>query len=707
MMFVIALALSLPAALQASAIDLQKNPVRKVVTMLQDMSEKVTAEGKKEEMLFDKFMCYCKNNLGVLEGALAEADAKIKSLELALEANAEKFKQTKADLAEHTASRDEGKDAMNKATSLREKEAATYAKYKEDSDTNIAAMSKAITAINTGMSGSAFLQSQTCDTVKRFAMEKADIPDETRQELLSFLSGSQKAGYAPQSMEIVGIISQMKDTMVKDLADATATENAAIKAYETLMSTKKEEVDTLQAQIEQELKDTGDLQMEAAEMSNDLEETQAGLSADNQFLVEMKKGCATKADEWKEVCKVREQELLALAETIKILNDDDALELFKKTLPGASSSFMQVQESSQNMRMRALAALREAHVRSSKSMHMPARPQFDLIELALNGKSKGFQKVIAMIDDMVKNLQGEQVDDDAKKGYCEKELAEKEDQKKALEGSISDAELAIEEKTGALATLADEIKALEAGINKLDKAVAEATEQRKEESADYEELMSSDTAAKELLLFAKNRLNKFYNPKLYQPPPKKQLSEEDSIVANFAASASLVEISAHRGGDADDAAPPPPPETFGPYTKKSEESGGVIQMIDLLVADLEKEMQVAKVDEDNAQEEYEKLMADSGAKRKQDSKSLTEKKSAKAETQESLESTKNDKKDSKGELMGNAKEIYALHGECDWLMKFYDVRKDARTGEIDALGKAKAVLSGADFSLLQTRALRR
>ena len=40
----------------------------------------------------------------------------------------------------------------------------------------------------------------------------------------------------------------------------------------------------------------------------------------------------------------------------------------------------------------------------------------------------------------------------------------------------------------------------------------EATEQRKEENAEYKELMAGNGAAKELILFAKNRMNKFYNP---------------------------------------------------------------------------------------------------------------------------------------------------------------------------------------------------
>jgi len=327
---------------------------------------------------------------------------------------------------------------------------------------------------------------------------------------------------------------------------------------------------------------------------------------------------------------------------------------------------------------------------------MPSRPELGLIELALNGKQKGFGKVVAMIDSMVKNLKNEQSDDDAKKQYCDSSFDETEDKKKVLEGSISDSSLAIEEMTGAIETMTKDIAELEAGIAQLDKAVAEATDQRKQEAAAYEELVASDTSAKEILLFAKNRLNKFYNPKLYKAPPKEELDSESRIVASFA----LVQVHAHSSDDK--AAPPPPPETFGPYSKKTGESGGVIAMIDLLVGDLEKELQTAKVDEDNAQEEYEAMTADAGDKRKQDSATLTEKKSTKASSEEALEAEKSKKGGLSMELMGLTKEIYALHGECDWLLKFYDARQSARTGEIDALTKAKAVLSGADYSLLQT-----
>jgi len=303
---------------------------------------------------------------------------------------------------------------------------------------------------------------------------------------------------------------------------------------------------------------------------------------------------------------------------------------------------------------------------------------------------------------MVENLKKEQIADETKKEYCDVELDKTEDKKKVLENSLSDSEKAIEDMEGAIASLADEIAALKAGIKALDKSVAEATDLRKEEHADFEDLIASDTAAREILKWAKNRLNKFYNPKLYKPPPKKDLSAEDTIVESFGG-AVLVQVSEHQHSrDQGKAAPPPPPETFGPYQKKSEEGNGVIAMIDLLVADLDKEMQTAKVDEDNAQEEYETLMADSAAKRKADTETMLQKESEKASTEESLDKEKENNADLTKDLLATAEYLASVHGECDWLLKFFDVRKEARTGEIDALTKAKAVLSGADYSLLET-----
>merc|ERR1719160_529419 len=157
----------------------------------------------------------------------------------------------------------------------------------------------------------------------------------------------------------------------------------------------------------------------------------------------------------------------------------------------------------------------------------------ELLSLALNGKKANFDKVIKMIDDMVELLKKEQTEDNNKKEYCEAQFDFADDKKKELERSISDTEKAIDDGKGMIETLAAEIKALEDGITALDREVVKATEQRKDEHEDYVAELAANTAASGIIDFAKNRLQKFYNPKLYKPPPKRELSEEERITLNM------------------------------------------------------------------------------------------------------------------------------------------------------------------------------
>merc|ERR1719517_232738 len=112
-------------------------------------------------------------------------------------------------------------------------------------------------------------------------------------------------------------------------------------------------------------------------------------------------------------------------------------------------------------------------------------------------------------------------------------------------------------------------------------------------------------------------------------------------------------------------------------------------------------MTEATTAENDAQSDYEEMIADAANKRAQDSKSITEKSSMKAAMQEVLEREADANEEAKKDLASTLELIHNLHGECDWLLKYFDVRKAARSSEIDALVKAKAVLNGADFSLLQ------
>merc|ERR1719247_4095932 len=126
------------------------------------------------------------------------------------------------------------------------------------------------------------------------------------------------------------------------MSEARAAESSAVAAYEELMAAKKKEIGALTKSIEEKTSRIGTLSVSVVEMKNDLEDTEQALAEDKKVLATLEKSCSTKTAEFEARVKTRQEELLALADTIKVLNDDDALELFKKTLPSASS-FMQLQ----------------------------------------------------------------------------------------------------------------------------------------------------------------------------------------------------------------------------------------------------------------------------------------------------------------------------------------------------------------------------
>merc|ERR1719191_2240229 len=126
-------------------------------------------------------------------------------------------------------------------------------------------------------------------------------------------------------------------------------------------------------------------------------------------------------------------------------------------------------------------------------------------------------------------------------------------------------------------------------------------------------------------------------------------------------------------------------------------------MMDSILKDLDKEMIEAEAEEKDAQADYEKMMTDSAEKRAEDTKMLTEKQAAKADMEADLNKAKDDKMTTSKELFAMKQYIATLHGECDWLVQYFDARKEARDNEIDAMGKAKSVLMGADYGLLQMK----
>merc|ERR1719197_1368943 len=523
---------------------------------------------------------------------------------------------------------------------------------------------------------------------------------------MDLLQGKQTA---QSSGEITGMLKAMLEEMEGDLATAKKDEATAATGFEELSAAKASEIASATSAIESKTKRSGEVAVEVVQTQDDMEDTQEEVAETQAFIGDLAKQCAEKKGAWTERQKMRAEEISAISEAIKVLNDDDALDLFKKTIPSMLQTGMQFLQKS----TKSSVALRAKGLLMSLVQTGRAHTtQLSLMASALKSKAVDFSKITEQIDGMIDVLGKEQVDDDTQKKFCDEEFTKSAAEKKETEDKLAGLAASIEEMSATVATLKSEIETLTAEIMALDKAVAEATEQRKTDHAAFLQASAESQAAVQLIEAAKNKLNKFYNPTMYKAPERRELTEEERIaVANGAPDPRDAEEATAAPGiagtgiavfaqvrAASNAAPPPPPETFGAYTKKTGKSNGVIKLMDMMIGDVKTDLTESEHAEEMAQKDYENLMASSQKTRATNAESITEKESASSEWMEKIENAKTDQA-STTEALAKVKEYIAgLHSSCDFLVENYDARKEARTNEIEGLKNAKSVLAGANFS---------
>merc|ERR1719199_2242527 len=567
-------------------------------------------------------------------------------------------------------SRAAAKVDLKKAANLRAKESEEYVATSTDMETNIAAMKKAIAALEKGMGSFLQMPSNMVSRVETAVERSSTVDDFQKQDIMALLQGKQ--GYSPQSGQITGMLKAMLDEMSGDLKTTNSDEATAAQGFADLKAAKTSEVNAATSAIEQKTRRSGELAVEIAQTEDDLEDTQAEVAETEKFLGDLGAQCAAKKAEWSERQTMRAEEVSAISEAIGILNDDDSLDLFKKTaLVQKNDGIRLLQGKSHKSNVR-----RARHILVSLTQTgRTHESQFQFLATALKAKAVDFTKITGMIDGMVDVLGKEQSDDDAQKKFCDTELEKAADEKKSTE----------------------------------------------EKLATFVQMAAENQAATALVEKAKNRLFKVYRPGLYKEEARRELTEEERILVNSGQPdprdaeeefmnnggrggiqntgiVSPISFAQVRVATNDGVVPPPPPETFGAYQKKEGKSNGVIALMDMMIKDLKTDHSDAEYAEETAQKDYEKLMAASQKSREQMAESITEKESANAEWGEKIETAKTDQA-STTDALAKLKELIAgLHAECDFLLENYDARKEARTNEVEGLKNAKAVLSGASFA---------
>eukprot|EP00403_Amphidinium_massartii_P013142 CAMPEP_0178410842 /NCGR_PEP_ID=MMETSP0689_2-20121128/21192_1 /TAXON_ID=160604 /ORGANISM="Amphidinium massartii, Strain CS-259" /LENGTH=688 /DNA_ID=CAMNT_0020032039 /DNA_START=56 /DNA_END=2122 /DNA_ORIENTATION=+ len=663
------------AGLSSTAVGEPNRPVTKVITLLKDMAKQLEKEQEEDEEIYEKMACWCETNDKEKTQAIADAESKISQLTSKIEELTATSAELNTEIKNLEQERAKNQESLDKATALRQKQLAEFNAEEKDLLESVQALKAAITVLSKHHGGS-LLQAPRGSVLGVAAtlshemathgeLLKGVLTRSERRKIDAFIQAPQdyfdasptfKQSYAPQSGEIFGILRNMKDTFESNLSDAQKEELANQKAYDELKAAKEAEIAAGTAQINTKTEELANTDLKNAQAKQDIEDTRASLSADEQFLMMLKEKCAMTDKEWEERQKTRQMEMEAVSKALEVLSSDDAHDLFTRTF---NPAFVQ-KESSQNSGRRAEASKLLASV--AKKVQNPR-----LATLATQVRLDAFTKVKKAIDDMVAQLMKEKADEIKHRDFCTGEFNEnqlqterKERDKEDVVARIADLEMTIKELGDAIDTLKGEIAEMQVQLKR-------AGEDREKQNKEFQAVVADQRETQKLLKQAMAVLEEFYGKHSAGFVQKKQ-----------------------------EPAGPPPPAGFEAY-KKNAASTGVLGLLQQILNDA-KAMETDTIrDEQDAQKAYEDFVKETNSGIEAKSKEVVNKSEQKGQAEQDHSQAKQEEEAVMLELEQLSNYNAQLHSSCDFIMKNFEIRQTARDEEIEALKQAKAILSGAKF----------
>jgi len=618
-----------------------ETPVTRVVNLLKEMSKTLNKEQEEDEALYNKLDCWCNTNKGEKNEASDAATAKIADLTATIEMLTARSAELNTKIKELEAEAASDKSALAEATGIREKQLKEFHGMELD---NIAALEnlKAALVVLGRHQGGAFMQGWAqvdVNTVKR-ALKSASAFMQAKHQYMP--------SYSAQSGEIFGVLKQLQEEMQGDLGEAQKTEAMRAATFAELRSAKTAEIESGEKMAETKEDELAKTDMDNAEAKEDLGQTQASLAEDQKFLGNLGKMCAEGEGNFAARKAARLSEIQAVAQTIAILESDEAKDAMDTTF-----SLVQTDRTTDKRRHEAAAVLRRVAAKSGSP---------DLSLLASSVELDAFTKVKAMVDKMIATLNTQQADEVKKNDWCKATIQENEMDTAKKTDEKADLEAQIGSLASTIKTLAEEIEKAHLDVSNLNLQLQRASEDRKQENLDFQTVVADQTVTAEILGKALDNLAKFYDD------------------------AALVQKSSQT-----------PPVAQKEY-KQSSGAGGVMSMIEKLILDTKDITAKSKKSESEAQAAYEALVADTNASIADLSKEITSKTKAKAQNKKDLSMTNGDHADAVAELESLGKYNADLHGECDYVLKNFGIRQKSRADEVEALQQAKQILNGANLS---------
>jgi uncharacterized coiled-coil protein SlyX len=683
-MFALTLLVAVQAALRLDvstandASNAKNRPVTKVVNLIKDMQEQLQKEAEEDQEVYEKLACWCETNDKEKTASIEEAESRITALTSSIEEGTAMSSRLNTEIKNLEKEIARNQESLDKATAMRQKELAEFNAEEKDVLQSIGALKSAIIALSKHHE---FIQvpSETLINIaamvqwqfhKHADMLKDIVTPHQRKAVSAFIQApgdyfdaepTFKQSYAPQSGAIFGILKQMKETFETNLSNSQKEEMTAQAAYQDLKAAKEEEIKSGEEQRDTKTQELADTDEKLAQDKQDLDDTRNSLSADQKFLMNLKETCQNADGEFEERTKSRQEEIKACGEALAILTSDDAHDTFSKTF-----NFVQVSSTSEEKKTRDSAA--KVLLEVAKQTHSPR-----LSALASRVRLDAFTKVKAAIDEMITALLQEKKDEIKHKDFCtdgmnqnERETELKQRDIEELEAKIADLTSTIDELTKAIATLQAEIAEMQTQLKR-------AGEDREKENADFQTTVADQRASQQILNKALDVLKAVYAKK------------------------ELMQIRAKQ-----EPAGPPPPPGFKKYAN-SGGAGGVLGMIEQIIRDAKQLEAEAIQAETDSQKAYESFVKDSNKSIEEKNRDITTKTEEKASKEADKTAAEEGKETAMNEAQQLSNENADLHKSCDFVLKNFDIRQEARDQEVEALRQAKAILSGAKF-FLQRRA---
>jgi len=646
-----------------------KSPVQRVVGLLKEMSAQLEAEGKEDEKMYNQMGCWCETNDREKTQAIADAQQREKDLESTIQETAAKAAQNKADVEYLTKQIAEQKASLEEASGIRAKEQGEFRSQEKDMLQSVASLKNAVRVMGSVQlsqipkASLAQVQELLREPMKKHSQFiTASLSGEQHRMVMSLLQGPasdkvtgllQNKQHAPSSA-IFGILKQMKEEFETNIAKASDEEKQGVTEFNGLKAAKTQEIAAAEGLVDSKTVEEAEARETNAQSKEDLVDTRAALSADTEFLMNLKIKCKNFDYEYQQRVKVRTEEIQAVSEASNILTDDDNSEDLQAT------NFMQLASSNRASKSRDVAALA-----LKKAGVQLASPR--LIALSSSMRLDAFEKVKENIDKVVAALKQEQADEVQQKDFCvsqlnqnDKNTAAKTDMREDLNHKIATLESLSVELTEAIASLNAQVAESQIEMKR-------ASENREKQNHEFQTTVEEQRTAQTILQRALDRLKSFYDKK----------------------AAALVQANAQEPGAA--SSEMPAQATY----KKSGGANGAMSMIESIIQESKELEKDAAQAESDGQAAYETMIKDSNASIKANQRDITAKSENLAQAQSDKTQAGGDLQHTNQDLLSLGDASQALHQQCDFLVSNFGLRQDSRTQEIEALSQAKAIFSGA------------